>query len=53
VEEPIEDSVDELEGRYASGVHGPLDLVGDVVEVDTTGPVDVIALATRIRTLSE
>jgi predicted kinase len=37
--------VDELVERYESGRNGPLDLDGELIEVDTTGPVDVDALA--------
>jgi predicted kinase len=36
---------DELAERYASGRNGPLDLDGELIEVDTTEPVDVGALA--------
>jgi predicted kinase len=40
-----------LAGRYESGVHGPLDLPGEVVELDTSARVDVEALAARLRPL--
>ena len=41
--------VDELAARYASGRNGPLDLDGELIELDTSGPVDVDALAARLR----
>jgi predicted kinase len=41
--------VDELAERYASGRNGPLDLDGDLIELDTSGPVDVEALAATLR----
>jgi predicted kinase len=41
--------VDELVARYESGRNGPLDLDGDLIEVDTTAPADADALADRIR----
>jgi len=40
---------DELADRYASGRNGPLELEGDLIELDTTGPVDVDALAAELR----
>jgi len=42
---------DELVERYESGRNGPLDLDGELVELDTTGPVDVDGLAERLRAL--
>jgi predicted kinase len=39
---------DELVERYESGRNGPLDLEGELIELDTTGPVDVEALATLL-----
>ena len=39
--------VDELVARYESGRNGPLDLEGELIEIDTTLPVDVDALAAR------
>lgn len=41
----------ELAGRLESGVHSPLALAGELVEVDTSHPVSVKALADRIRAL--
>jgi hypothetical protein len=41
-----------LEARYESGVHGPLDLERDVIEVDMAAPVDGRALADRVRELA-
>jgi predicted kinase len=43
--------VDELVERYESGRNGPLDLDGELIEVDTTGPVDVDAVSERLRAL--
>ena len=40
---------DEVLARLHDGTHDPLDLPGSVVRVDTTSPVDVAALADRIR----
>jgi predicted kinase len=40
-----EQRVDELVARYESGCNGPLDLEGALIEIDTTGPVDLDALA--------
>ena len=42
---------DELAERYESGRNGPLDLDRELIDVDTTGPVDVAALAQRLRRL--
>jgi hypothetical protein len=39
---------DELVERYESGRNGPLDLDGELIELDTTRPVDVDALAARL-----
>jgi predicted kinase len=39
----------ELPSRYESGVHGALDLAGDLIELDTTQPTDLDQLARRIR----
>jgi predicted kinase len=41
--------VDELVERYASGRNGPLDLDGELIELDTTSPIDLDALAARLR----
>jgi hypothetical protein len=35
--------------RLRDGAHDPLDLSGSVLRVDTTSPVDVAAVAERIR----
>jgi predicted kinase len=40
--------VDELVARYESGLHGPLDPNGELIELETTGAVDVQALAARL-----
>jgi predicted kinase len=42
---------DELAERYESGRTGPLDLDGVLIELDTSGPVDVDALVARIRSV--
>jgi hypothetical protein len=42
---------DELAHRFASGSNGPLALDGELVDLDTSGPVDVEALAARLRAL--
>jgi predicted kinase len=41
----------ELAERYESGRNGPLDLDGELIELDTTAPADVEALAERLRSL--
>ena len=38
------EKIKELPGRFESGVHGPLDLEGRLIRLDTTRPVDVDAL---------
>jgi predicted kinase len=43
--------VHELADRLASGVHAPLDLDGDLVEIDTATAVEPAAIAERIRSL--
>jgi hypothetical protein len=40
--------VDELVTRYESGRNGPLELDCELIEVDTTRPVDVAALAATL-----
>lgn len=39
----------ELPARYASGAHAPLELTGELIELDTTVRVDIGDLAMRIR----
>jgi hypothetical protein len=41
----------ELADRFASGSNGPLALDGELIDLDTSCPVDVDTLATRLRTL--
>jgi hypothetical protein len=41
--------VEELAARFETGENAPLELPGELIEVDTTAPVDVDALARRIR----
>jgi hypothetical protein len=42
------EKIKELPARFDSGVHAPLRLTGELVELDTTGPVELGALAKRI-----
>jgi predicted kinase len=44
-----ESRVDELAERYESGRNGPLELDGELVELDTSAPVEVESLVDRIR----
>ena len=39
----------ELTERYESALHGPIDLDGELIELDTSGAVDVDALAAELR----
>lgn len=39
----------ELAERYHSARHGPLDLEGELIELDTSTPVDLDALSRRLR----
>lgn len=39
--------IDELPARFASGAHDALDLPGELIDLDTTRPVDLDALAAR------
>jgi predicted kinase len=43
------EKIKELPVRYESGVHGPLRLDGKLIQLDTTQPFDVAALAQRVR----
>jgi predicted kinase len=43
------EKIKELPTRLASGAHDALDLPGDLIELDTTRPVDLDALAARLR----
>jgi predicted kinase len=43
--------IKELPARFESGAHHALNLRGEVIELDTTQPVDLDALADRIREL--
>ena len=45
------EKIDELPARFESGVHDALSLPGEVIELDTTRPVELDALADRIRAL--
>jgi len=43
------EKIDQLPARFEAGVHAALRLPGDLIELDTTKPVDLDALADRIR----
>jgi len=43
------EKIKELASRLESGAHDALDLPGELVELDTTRPVDLDALAARVR----
>jgi len=43
------EKIKELPARLASGAHDALDLPGDLIELDTTRPLDLEALAERLR----
>lgn len=40
-----------LAHRFESGAHAPLRVAGELIQLDTTQPVDIDAVAERIRTL--
>jgi predicted kinase len=42
------EKIEELPARFASGAHDALDLPGELIELDTTLPVDLDALAERV-----
>jgi predicted kinase len=42
------DRAGNLRQRFEEGTHGPLELVGELIEVHTSGPVDMDALRARI-----
>ena len=46
------DKINELPARFESGVHDALHLPGDLIELVTTQPVDLDALADQIREMS-
>jgi predicted kinase len=43
------EKIKELPARFASGAHAPLQLEGELIQLDTTQPVDIAALVERIR----
>jgi predicted kinase len=43
--------IKELPARHASGAHAPLDVPGETIRLDTSAPVDLAALADRLRAL--
>lgn len=43
------EKVKQLPARFQSGAHEPLELPGDLIEVDTSHPVDLEAVVKRIR----
>ncbi len=46
------DKIKELPARFASGAHSPLSLDGELIQLDTTHPVELDSLAERIRTVN-
>lgn len=46
------EKIKELPARFESGTHDPLRLLGELIELDTTQPLDLDALAERIPELS-
>jgi predicted kinase len=46
---PDEEKVELLGERFDHGTHEPLALAGDLIRVDTSRPVDLTAIATRLR----
>jgi predicted kinase len=45
------EKIKELPARFQSGVHSPLRLSGELIQLDTTEAVDLDALAGRLRSL--
>lgn len=45
------EKIDELPVRFASGAHSPLSLEGELVQLDTTKPLELDALVCRIRAI--
>jgi predicted kinase len=45
------EKIKELPDRFESGAHSPLRLDGELIQLDTAQPVDLDAVAARIRTL--
>ena len=45
------EKIKELPARFESGVHDALNLPGDLIELDTTQPVDLDVLADKLREL--
>lgn len=43
------EKIEGLPGRYESGAHGPLDLDGELIQLDTGQPVDIDAVVARVR----
>ena len=43
-----DEKIDGLPARYESGAHGPLDVPGELIRLDTAEPVDVAAVADRL-----
>jgi hypothetical protein len=41
--------IDALREAVGSGRHEPLDLPGELIRVDTSGPVDVVAILDSVR----
>ncbi|HST15497.1 MAG TPA: ATP-binding protein [Gaiellaceae bacterium] len=45
------EKIAELPARHASGAHAPLDVPGETIRLDTAEPVDIDAVAERLRAL--
>lgn len=46
------EKIQELPARFASGAHSPLGLDGELIQLDTTHPVELESLVSRIRAMS-
>jgi hypothetical protein len=44
------EKIKELPARFQGGVHAPLRLAGELIQLETSEPIDLDALAERIRT---
>lgn len=47
-----EEKIKELPSRFASGAHSPLSIDGELIQLDTTQPVQIDNLVSRIRAMS-
>jgi predicted kinase len=46
------EKINELPDRFENGAHSPLRIDGKLIRLDTTQPVEIAALAERIRALT-